>query len=146
MNLNNVLNPDGPLSGPLASQDVLHVPEAAQLAKGEIGLWIVDFVDKIVTNTDDRAISDMGNTKIVISSGPTNTVKIMELSSKFSWPSVLRYDDEFHIQVVYCQRNNQAKKRGWLGGRIITPCNVGKTSQILRNPLKFAFLTMFGHR
>ena len=39
----------------------------------------------------------MGNTKIVISSGPTNTVKIMELSSKFSWPSVLRYDDEFHI-------------------------------------------------
>ena len=61
---------------------------------------------------EDRTISNMGNTKIVISLGPTNTVKIMELSSKFSWPSVLRYDDEFHIQVVYCQRNNQAKKRG----------------------------------
>ena len=30
------------------------------------------------------------------------TVKIMELSAKFSWPSVLQYDDEFrHIQAVY---------------------------------------------
>ena len=147
MNLNNVLNPDGPLSGPLASQEFSMFLKPAQLAKGERVLWIVDFVDKIVTNTEDRTISDMGNTKIVISSGPKNTIKIMELSSKFSWPSILRYDDEFHhIQVAYCQRNNQAKKRGWLGGRIITPCNVCKTSQILRNPLKFAFLTMFGHR
>ena len=85
----------------------------AQLAKGERVLRIVDFVDKIVMNTKDRTISDMGNTKIVISSGPTNTVKIMELGSTFSWPSVLRYDGKFHhIQVVYCQRNNQAKKRG----------------------------------
>ena len=187
MNLNNVLNPDGPLSGPLASQEFSMFLKPAQLAKGERGLWIVDFVDKIVTNTEDRTISDMGNTKIVISPGPKRakleslsiakwviwntrifhsllssgklpstqdvqhylayTVKIMELSSKFSWPSVLWYDVEFHhIQVVYCQRNNQAKKRGWLGNRIITPCNVGNTSQILRKPLKFAFLTMFGHR
>ena len=43
-----------------------------------------------------------------------------------------------------CQRGNRAKKRGWLGGRIITPRNVGKNSQILRNPLTFAFLTIFG--
>ena len=43
-----------------------------------------------------------------------------------------------------CQRGNRAKKRGWLGGRIIMPRNVGKNSQILRNPLKFAFLTIFG--
>ena len=43
-----------------------------------------------------------------------------------------------------CQRGNRAKKRGCLGGRIITPRNVGKNSQILRNPLKFAFLTIFG--
>ena len=28
--------------------------------------------------------------------------------------------------------------------RNITPRNVGKNSQILRNPLKFAFLTIFG--
>ena len=43
-----------------------------------------------------------------------------------------------------CQRGNRAKKRGCLGGRIITPRNVGKNSQILCNPLKFAFLTIFG--
>ena len=43
-----------------------------------------------------------------------------------------------------CQRGSRAKKRGCLGGRIITPRNVGKNSQILRNPLKFAFLTIFG--
>ena len=30
--------------------------------------------------------------------------------------------------------------------RIITPRNVGKNSQILRNPLKSAFLTIFGCR
>ena len=30
------------------------------------------------------------------------TVKVMELSTKFSWPSVLQYDDEFcHLQAVY---------------------------------------------
>ena len=45
---------------------------------------------------------------------------------------------------VYCQRGNRAKKRGWLGGRIITPRNVGKISQILRNLLNFSFLTIFG--
>ena len=42
----------------------------AQLAKGERVLRIVDFVDKIVTNTEDRTISDLGNTKLVISLGP----------------------------------------------------------------------------
>lgn len=94
------------------------------------------------SNTEDRTISDLGTTKLVISSGPKKpklesvsiaqwvvgntrifhhllcsgklpspqdvqhylayTVKIMELSAKFSWPSVLQYDDEFrHIQAVY---------------------------------------------
>ena len=48
------------------------------------------------------------------------------------------------VLSFYCQRGNRAKKRGCLGGRIITPRNVGKSSQILRNPLKFAFLTTFG--
>ena len=45
---------------------------------------------------------------------------------------------------IYCRRGNRAKKRGCLGGRFIIPHDVGKTSQILRNPLKFAFLTIFG--
>ena len=134
-------NPDGPLSGPLAVQESSMFLKPAQLAKGERVLRIVDFVDKIVTNSEDKAISDLGNTKLVISSGPKkpklesisiaqwvigNTqifhsllssgklpspqdvqylaynVKIMELSAKFSWPSVLQYDDEFpHIQAVY---------------------------------------------
>ena len=54
--------------------------------------------------------------------------------------------DFFMIIITYfhCQRGNRATKRGCLGGRIITPRNVGKNSQILRNPLKFAFLTIFG--
>ena len=45
------------------------------------------------------------------------------------------------VQTIhhFCQRGNRAKKRGCLGGRIITPRNVGKSSQILRNPLKFVF-------
>ena len=142
MHLTGVLNPDGPLSGPLASQESSMFLKPAQLAKGERVLRIVDFVDKIVTNTEDRTISDLGNTKLVISSGPKKpkleslsiaqwvvgntrifhsllssgklpfaqdvqhylayTVKIMELSSKFSWPSLLQYDDKFrHIQAVY---------------------------------------------
>ena len=46
--------------------------------------------------------------------------------------------------ILVCQRGNRAKKRGCLGGRFIIPHDVGKTSQILRNPLKFAFLTIFG--
>ena len=142
MHLTGVLNPDGPLSGPLARQESSMFLKPAQPAKGERVLRIVDFVDKIVTNTEDRTISDLGNTKLVISSGPKKpkleslsiaqwvvgntrifhslpssgklpsaqdvqhylvyTVKIMELSSKFSRSSVLQYDDEFrHIQAVY---------------------------------------------
>ena len=44
----------------------------------------------------------------------------------------------------YCQRGNRAKTRGCLSGRFIMPRNVGRNSQILRNPLKFAFLNIFG--
>ena len=114
----------------------------AQLAKGEKVLRIIDYVDKIVTSTEDRTITDLGSTKLVISSGPKKpkleslsiaqwvvgntrifhtllnsgklpspqdvqhylayTVKVMELSTKYSWASVLQYDDEFrHIQAVY---------------------------------------------
>ena len=35
MNVNNVLNPDGPLSGPLASQEFSMFLKPAQLVKGE---------------------------------------------------------------------------------------------------------------
>ena len=45
--------------------------------------------------------------------------------------------------ITSCQRGNRAKKRGCLGGSFIIPRNVGKNSKILRNPLKFAFLTIF---
>ena len=47
-------------------------------------------------------------------------------------------------QHFYCPRGNRAKKRGFIGGRFITPHDAGKNSQILRNPLKLAFLTIFG--
>ena len=138
----NVKNPDGPLAEPLAAQESAMFLKPAQLAKGEKILRIVDFIDKIVSNSEDRTLSDLGTTKPVISSGPKKpklesvsiaqwvvgnsrifhqllssgklpspqdvqhylayTVKIMELSAKFSWPSVLRYDGEFrHIQAVY---------------------------------------------
>ena len=49
-----------------------------------------------------------------------------------------------HANNNNCHRGNRAKKRGCLGGRFIIPHDVGKNSQILRNPLKFAFLTIFG--
>ena len=45
--------------------------------------------------------------------------------------------------LTYCQRGNRAKKRVYLGDRFKIPRKVGKNSQILRNPLKFAFLTIF---
>ena len=44
--------------------------------------------------------------------------------------------DRFRPPLVNnCQRGNRAKERGSLGGR---------NSQTLRNPLKFAFLSIFG--
>ena len=42
------------------------------------------------------------------------------------------------------RQRNRAKKQGCLGGRFIIPRSVGKNSQILRIPLKFVFLTIFG--
>ena len=55
----------------------------------------------------------------------------------------------YHPIIVNCQRGNRAKKRGWLSGRIITPRNVGKNSQILRNPANFVnqhvFLLLDSH-
>ena len=45
--------------------------------------------------------------------------------------------------IINCQRGNR-KRRGCLGGRFLIPRNVSKNSQILRNPIKFAFLTILG--
>ena len=59
-------NPDGPL----ASQESAMFMKPAQLAKDEKVLRIIDFVDKIVTSTEDKTITDLGSTKLVISSGP----------------------------------------------------------------------------
>ena len=128
-------SPDGPLSSPDAWQESLMYLKPAQLAKGERILHIVDFINKIVVpNIDERTISEVGLTKLMVSYGPKKpkldsvslaqwvigntrifftllqlgklpspmdvqhylayTVKIMELSSKFTWASVLKYDDE----------------------------------------------------
>ena len=48
---------------PLAAQESAMFLKPAQLAKGEKVLRIVDFIDKIVSNTEDRTISDLGTTK-----------------------------------------------------------------------------------
>ena len=42
----------------------------ANLPKGEKILRIIDFVDNIVRREDERTLSDVGNTKIVVSYGP----------------------------------------------------------------------------
>ncbi|CAH3184539.1 unnamed protein product [Porites lobata] len=95
----------------------------AQLPKGEKVLRIIDFVDNIIPREDERTISDGGHTKLIVSYGPKKpkleqvtklnslediinypayTVKVMELSNRFQWPSVLKYDDEFRLlQATY---------------------------------------------
>ncbi|KAL9977124.1 hypothetical protein ACROYT_G014497 [Oculina patagonica] len=42
----------------------------AQLAKGEQILRIVDFIDKIVSTVEDRTLSEISATKLVVSYGP----------------------------------------------------------------------------
>lgn len=44
-------HPNGPLSGPLATQESAMFLKPTQLAKGEKVVRIIDFVDKIVTST-----------------------------------------------------------------------------------------------
>lgn len=136
------ISPDGPLQLPQAQQESLMFLKPAHLAKGERVLRIVDYIDNIVPNTDERTISEVGYTKLLVSYGPKKpklesislaqwviantrifftllqlgklpspqdvqhylayTVKVMELSTKFTWVSVLRFDDEFrHLQAIY---------------------------------------------
>ena len=113
----------------------------AQVNKGERVPCIIDFVGKLVPNSDDHTISEVGSTRLLASfdskkpklesvslaqwvEGNTQifhallqlgrlpsqadvhylayTVKIMELSTRFSWASVIKYDDEFrHLQARY---------------------------------------------
>jgi len=136
-------SPDGPLSSPDAWQESLMYLKPVQLAKGEHILRIADLINKLVPNTDERTISEVALTKLLVSYGPKkpkldtvslaqwvigNTrifftllqlgklpcrptdvqhhlafnVKIMELSSKFTWAFLLKYDDEFsHLQAIY---------------------------------------------
>ena len=104
----------------------------AQVNKGERVLCIIDFVGKLVPNSDDHTISEVGSTRLLVSFGSKKpklesvslaqwvigntqifhtllqlgrlpsqadvhylayTVKIMELSTRFSWASVLKYDE-----------------------------------------------------
>ena len=103
---------------------------------------MVDFIANLVPNTEERTISEVGFTKLLVSYGPKKpklesislgqwviantriffpllqlgklsspqdvqhylayTIKIMELSSKFAWASVFRFDNEFrHPQAIY---------------------------------------------
>ena len=41
----------------------------AQLAKGETVYHIVDFVDKIVSSVEERTLSELGSSKLVVSYG-----------------------------------------------------------------------------
>lgn len=134
--------PDGPLNPPQALQESLMFLKPTQLPKGERVLRIPDFVDKLVSHADERTISEVGLTKLLVSYGPKKpkleninlsqwviantriyhtllqlgklpssqdvqhylayTIKVMELSNRFTWASVLRYDDEFrHLQAIY---------------------------------------------
>lgn len=135
-------SPDGPLMPPQAVQESLMFLKPSQVNKGERVLRIIDFIDKLVPNTDEHTISEVGSTKLLVSFGTKKpklesislaqwvigntrifhtllqlgklpsqedvqhylayTVKVMELSTRFTWASVLKYDDEFrHLQATY---------------------------------------------
>jgi len=62
----SVWNPDGALTGRSADQESKMFLRQAQLAKGEHVLRIVDYVDKIVSTTEDRTLSEFGAIKRVV--------------------------------------------------------------------------------
>ena len=136
------LAPDGPLLPPEAVQESLMFLKPAQVNKGERVLRIIDFIEKLVPNSEEHTISEVGSTRLLVSFGSKKpklesvslaqwvigntrifhtllqlgrllsqadvqhylayTVKIMELSTRFSWASVLKHDDEFrHLQATY---------------------------------------------
>ena len=61
-----VNNPDGHLAEPQAAQESQMFVKPAKLAKGEEILRIIDFIDKIVSTVEDRALSELGATKLVV--------------------------------------------------------------------------------
>lgn len=63
-------NPDRALSTPQAEQESRMFLKPAQLTKGEQVLRIIVFVDKIVSTIEDRTLSEIGATKLVVSYGP----------------------------------------------------------------------------
>lgn len=64
-----VNNPDGSLTLPQVAQESRMFLKPAQLAKGKRILRIVDF-DEIVSTVEDRTLSEIGATKLVVSYGP----------------------------------------------------------------------------
>ena len=58
-----VNNPDGHLAEPQAAQESRMFVKPAKLPKGE---EILDFIDKIVSTVEDRALSELGATKLVV--------------------------------------------------------------------------------
>ena len=68
----NPINPDGPLSAPQDKDVSAMFLKPAQLAKSERVLRIIDFIDKIVQSADERTISELGTTKLVVSYGSKN--------------------------------------------------------------------------
>lgn len=63
-------SPDDPLKTPQATQESLMFLKPAQLAKGEHVLHIIDFIHKLVPTSDERTISEVGLTKLLVSYGP----------------------------------------------------------------------------
>ncbi|KAL9978199.1 hypothetical protein ACROYT_G015693 [Oculina patagonica] len=62
-------SPDGPLMPPQAVQESLMFLKPSQANKGERVLRIIDFIDKLVPNTDEHTISEVGSTKLLVSFG-----------------------------------------------------------------------------
>lgn len=64
------ISPDGPLKLPQAQQESMMFLKPAHWAKGEDVLNIMDFIDNLFPNTDERTISEVGFTKLLVSYGP----------------------------------------------------------------------------
>ncbi|KAL9967212.1 hypothetical protein ACROYT_G025390 [Oculina patagonica] len=113
-----------PWQAPQTNKEMFLKP--GRMEKGEKPLLIVDFVNNIVPQDEEETLGNQGNAEIVVTYGPKKpklesitlqqwvvgnthfqnylayTVKIMELSSKYEWRSVLLYDNEFHkLQAIY---------------------------------------------
>ena len=57
------------LRAPQAVQESLMFLKRAQVNKGERVLHIIDFIDKLVPNSDEHTISEVGSTRLLVSFG-----------------------------------------------------------------------------